>query len=219
MGNFVNKIFKREFFKKDISLAVCFALMLTVFLNLAGFDTGCESLRNNVLRLHILANSDSEEDQKLKLEVRDAILLESNGVLNGAESKIDAINLTSVNLEKFKEVSENVVKKYGKDYPVNVKIEKTYFNTREYENFTLPAGEYDALRVLIGKGEGKNWWCIMFPAMCVPAAGTSTNLKDVTGSSAEKIAMGKSKYKIKFKTVEVYENLKRKIGNIICKNS
>lgn len=212
---FLKRLFAKEFFKKDIALAVCCALILSVFINLSGFDTKCQKLRNNIFRLHILANSNSEEDQKLKLKVRDALLKAGNGIFETAQNKEEVIKLTEENLQFFKKEAEKVVNEYGKNYPVEVKIEKAYFDTRDYEKFSLPAGEYDSLRVLIGKAEGKNWWCIMFPAMCIPAAGNVQNIENVTDKATAEITENKSKYKIKFKAVEIYESFKSKISKHI----
>ncbi len=210
MPNFFYKLCSKEFFKKDITLSICIALIFSIILSLIGFDAKCQSVRENVFRLHILANSDSTEDQKIKLEIRDCILAAGNGVFGDAENKDDVILLAKSEVTKFKEIAEKVIKSYGKDYPVTVEIKKTYFDTRVYEDFTLPAGEYDALRLLIGKGEGKNWWCIMFPAMCIPAAKGKKSMAEVAGEGAEQIVKNGQKYKMEFKIVEIFERLKQR---------
>ncbi len=210
MSKFFDRLFSKEFFKKDVTVSIVIALIFSIILNLVGFDTKCERIRNNVLRIHILANSDSDQDQKMKLEIKDCILLASNGILNEAMSKEEAILAASKKLSTFEDIAQKVVKSYGKDYPVKVEIEKTYFDTREYEDFTLPAGQYDALRVLIGKAEGKNWWCIMFPTLCIPAAKSKSSIEAVTNKSTAKITENYKNYKVKFKIVEIYERLKRR---------
>ena len=210
MSKFCDRLFSKEFFKKDVTVSIVIALIFSIILNLVGFDTKCERIRNNVLRLHILANSNSEEDQKMKLEIRDCLLLASNGILDGAKNKEDAILAANEKLSTFEDIAQKVVKSYGKDYPIKIEISKTYFDTREYEDFTLPAGQYEALRILIGKAEGKNWWCIMFPSLCIPAAKSKNSLEEVTDKSASNITKNYKKYKVKFKIVEVYEKFKNR---------
>lgn len=217
MSKFITNFFSKEFFKKDIAVAMVFAFIFTVFLSLAGFDTKCEGLRQNILRLHILANSDSDEDQALKLKVRDEILKVSENIFDGAIDKEDAISCAEKNIETFEKVAESVIKKEGKDYPVKISVAKATFDTRQYDGFTLPAGEYDAVRVLIGKAEGKNWWCVMFPAMCIPAAGEKHSLAEAVPSDSAEIAENAVKYEIKFKSVEIYESIKRKMGEFFHK--
>ena len=208
MSSFLQRLFSKEFFKKDITMSICIALILAFILNLVGFDTKCERLRKDILRLHILANSDSEQDQRMKLEIRDCIVAAGGGIFEGAENKDEAMLKAKEQMDKFKTVAENVVKSYGKDYNITVCLEKTYFDTREYEEFTLPAGEYDALKVLVGEAKGKNWWCIMFPSMCIPAAKASKSIAEVTGNGAAEITENPQKYKMEFKIVEIFERLK-----------
>lgn len=115
-----------------------------------------EQLAGKLVRLHVLANSDSEEDQALKLQVRDAVLQASKG-----ESEI-----TDALLEKLRKAAQKTVYRSGKTQQVYVSRELCYFDTRVYEDFSLPAGYYDAVRVVIGKGEGHNWWCVIYPPLC-----------------------------------------------------
>ena len=93
------------------------------------------------------------------------------------------------------------------DYPVKVEIGQSYFNTRTYDEVTLPAGQYDAVRILIGEGEGKNWWCVMFPPMCVPAASESEELSDVLSADQMEIVQNAECYEVKFKTLEIIEEI------------
>lgn len=214
MSGFFSRLLNKEFFKKDITMALIFALVFSVFFSLAGFDIRCQKLRENILRLHILANSDSDEDQALKLKVRDEILRVSEGLFENSANKEQAINVANENIEVLRSAAEKVIKQQGKDYPVEIFLGKADFNTREYDGFTLPAGEYDAVRVLIGKAEGKNWWCVMFPSMCIPAAVEKHSLEEVVDSSTAEVAENPVKYEIKFKSVEIYEALRQKIDLI-----
>ena len=205
---FFKKIFSKRFFENDIAVAMVCAIIFTIFATLAGFEAGCNELRGNVLRLHILANSNSEADQAVKLEVRDAVQEASATIFENAKSKDDALNLAKENVNLFKSAAEQKLKELGVSQSVTVKVEKTYFNTREYENFTLPAGQYDAVRILLGNAEGKNWWCVMFPSMCLPAAADEHSLTEAVDENAAEIAENATKYEIRFKIVEWYESIK-----------
>lgn len=187
----------------NISLAA--ALIFSVLLSMVSFNAKCENLRENVFRLHIIANSDSKNDQQLKLKVRDAILKESDALFLGADSLEDAIALTKENIPKIEKIANNTIKESGYDYSVSVKVEESFFDTRVYDDFTLPAGVYEALRVEIGAAKGKNWWCVLFPSICVGAAG---DLGDTASEEAVEIATGGSRFIVRFKIIEVYESIK-----------
>jgi stage II sporulation protein R len=188
--------------------SLCLALALTVLLSFTGFAAGCEDIPDHVLRLHVLANSDSKEDQALKLKVRDRILKESAKMMDGVKNRADAEKAAAAHLTQLREAAEDEVKKQGSRYPVQVELTHMYFTTRQYDEVTLPAGNYDALRVVIGSGKGHNWWCVIFPPMCLPAAEKEEELRDVLNRNEMRIVDGKSSYVLKFKTVEVYEQLK-----------
>lgn len=205
---FLKGIFRKEFFKRDIATAALGALIFSMIFSLAGFEAKCNELRNNILRLHIIANSDSEEDQFIKLEIRDKLLTASNGLFESAGNKEQAIKTVNDNTDVFIYAAQSVLKEYGKNQPVSIDVGRAYFDTREYENFTLPAGEYDAVRVLIGKAEGKNWWCVMFPSMCIPAAEKEHKLTEAVDPLSAEIAENAPRYEMRFKIVEWYEKVK-----------
>lgn len=164
-----------------------------------------ESISKKVFRLHILANSDEEYDQRLKLEVKDEILNISDDIFKNCKNVNDAVNFANNSIDLFKATANKVIKSKGYNYSVKVYTAKEYFNTRVYENFTLPAGIYNSLKIEIGQGMGKNWWCVMFPAVCI--SGCSADFEDVL--SDEEIRMiEENKYIIRFKIVEIYERLK-----------
>lgn len=125
-----------------------------------------DDFSDNFFRLHILANSDSDEDQNLKLKVRDNIIKYMNQLSYDGLTKQDAINLTCSNLNNFKQIAEKTIIDEGYDYSVNLEIGNFYFPTKEYGNISLPAGYYDALKIEIGNANGKNWWCSLFPPLC-----------------------------------------------------
>lgn len=124
------------------------------------------SLQSSVLRLHILANSDEECDQQLKLEIRDAILDEFSDVLN-SENSIDSQKKALENLDTLSLVAQRVIYENGFEYSVKASLERIEFDERIYNDITMPAGTYDALRIEIGQAKGKNWWCVIFPSMCL----------------------------------------------------
>lgn len=126
--------------------------------------------RETFLRLHIRANSDSEEDQALKLEVRDALLTVTTTLLDGVKDRDSAEEIINDNLGLLTQTAQNVIAEEGYEYDVNIYIDNEFFDYREYDGFYLPEGYYDALIVEIGSGEGHNWWCVVFPAVCTSGA-------------------------------------------------
>ncbi len=195
--------------------AVACALVLVLTLSICGFDAKCDAVRENVLRLHILANSDSAEDQALKLKVRDALLTVSEGVFKECSSEDEAVILAENSIDLFTDTAQEVIKNSGYDYPVTVQIAETWFETRNYESFSLPAGSYEALRVIIGEGKGHNWWCVMFPSICLPAA-TSENkdFSEVLEDDTAEIVEQPKRYKARFKIVEVFEKARKNIADL-----
>lgn len=195
---------------KTLTLAMAFGFVAAVLFSFAGFEAKCNNLRQNVLRLHILAQSDSVEDQALKLKVRDRILKETAGLFETAENKEQALKKAALQLPTLQAIAADELQKNGCNATVRVELEKTQFNTRHYSGFSLPAGPYDAVRVLIGEAKGQNWWCVLFPAMCVPAAENRQELEKSVAPGAAQIAENAQEYKIAFKAVEIYEKLAEK---------
>lgn len=194
--------------RKNIELGVLFGLICAIVLSFSQFELRCNELRQGVLRLHIVANSDNDIDQNVKLAVRDEILKNSTDIFKGCNNVSDAVIAASANVEEIKEIANRVLKEQGLNYEANVSVGDKYFNTREYDDFTLPAGTYKSLIVDLGSGEGKNWWCVVFPCVCVPTASKAT-LSDSVSVKAENTAKNASKYEIRFKTVEIYEEFKK----------
>lgn len=125
-----------------------------------------EDIAGKVLRFHVLANSDSKEDQALKLAVRDAVGAEMSEALAGAEDRAACEKIINANLNRITATAERVVAEWGYDYKVKAALEEVDFPVKTYGDYTFPAGKYEALRVVIGEGEGHNWWCVMYPNMC-----------------------------------------------------
>lgn len=197
---------------KKFEIAVTAALIICILFNVFSFALESQNVRSDVLRLHIIANSDSRSDQALKLKVRDAILESGYDIFSGNESLEKAKLKTAENLDNIRNIAQKTLAENGCDYEVRVCFEKAFFDTRYYEDFTLPAGEYEALKVIIGKGEGHNWWCVMFPPLCLSA---SDDIKDINALTDEEkqLILSNPEYEIRFKCVEIYEKLKKYLEN------
>lgn len=181
-----------------------------MLLSFTSFTAHCNEIENGVLRLHILANSDSDKDQALKLAVRDSILLSSDEIFDNANNKTEALKNARMSLPKIISTAESTIKENGYNYSVTATVEKCYFDTRIYENFTLPAGYYDAVQVKIGKAEGKNWWCVLFPEVCISA---SANLDETLSDGSIKTVENAENYKVRFKVVELITKAREKINS------
>lgn len=154
--------------KKAILPAICI-LLCTLFISLVPTEEDA-AIYESTLRLHILAPSDSKEDQNLKLEIRDRILRKYAKNLSTCENSKEAQSLVCNQLDKIKEDCKKWLSELGYDYTVNVHLVKEWYDTREYSSFTLPAGIYTSLKIEIGEALGQNWWCVMYPPMCLEAA-------------------------------------------------
>ena len=203
---------KKIFSRRGAELSAVVGLLCAIFASMAHFEAACDDLRQNVLRLHIIANSASEEDQAVKLLVRDKILEESTDIFAGETDLKRAEEKAAERLNEFCETAEKVLRENGFSYGASAGIGDSYFETREYEDFTLPAGNYRSLIIRLGKAQGKNWWCVIFPAVCVPAA-TDASLSDSTRDTSAQIAEHPQKYVMRFKTVEIYEDIKKFLKN------
>lgn len=189
-----------------------FLVFAFLFSYITPFIKTSEDISEEVFRLHILANSDSAEDQQLKLKVRDEILKKGEAVFASSESLEETIELCKENIGLFKETAERVLKENGSNYDVKVYVDKEYFNTREYDKITLPSGIYNALKIEIGQGKGHNWWCVMFPAICLSSV-TDDELNKYLTEDEQKLVNSDSKYEVRFKIVEIYEKVKSKVVN------
>ena len=200
--------YKLKFF--EIALLIGLAVFLT---------SGALALRtqdelaDKVVRLHVLANSDSEEDQALKLRVRDAVLEQATAILEQSADRREAESRLRGQLLELERIAAKEIAAEGYDYPVTVNLENTGFPTKEYDGFTLRAGEYLALRVIIGEGKGQNWWCVVFPPLCTAASADVPASALAAGFSEEEVSLITEEnqgYVLKFKAVEWWETLKEK---------
>ena len=193
----------------EISIAV--GLIISIVFSFVNFGAECGNIRNNVIRLHVLANSDSEKDQNVKLLVRDALLSCGSEIFSGTVSRDNAEECLTREKNLLTEKANKVLKENGFEYKAEIVITDEYFQTRDYEEFTLPAGEYKALKVVLGKGEGHNWWCIMFPPLCLPAATEKTNTEIILGNDSVEIISNPVKYEMKFKVIEIVEEIRNNL--------
>ena len=142
-------------------------LFLYVFISAQSYVTAVSTnLSDAVFRLHVIANSDTDEDQALKLKVRDSLLKYMNEICSNCSTKAEAISIATQHKDEFQKIAEQTITDNGYNYLVKINIDNFYFPTKNYGDISLPAGMYDALRVEIGEAKGQNWWCVMFPSLC-----------------------------------------------------
>ncbi|GFI71586.1 hypothetical protein IMSAG250_00793 [Clostridiales bacterium] len=187
-----------------------FLFLLLISAYVTPFIQTSERISDDVFRLHILANSDNEEDQQLKLKVRDAVLKKGQNVFTDCSSLEEIIASCESNIDLFEETATECIKENGYNYSVNAYVDKEYFNTREYEEITLPSGIYNALKIEIGEAKGHNWWCVMFPAICLSAVSDS-EMNNILDEEEIELINSDNKFEIRFKIVEIYEKIKSKI--------
>lgn len=161
-------------------------LVILCMMLYGAFQLGCvvqdrQVLSEDLIRLHVVADSDSEEDQALKLQVRDAVVDKLSDVMASLETVEDAKQFLQAHLDEIEEIANQVIDAAGLTDKVTVSLTQEEFDTREYDTFTLPAGVYESLRIVIGDGEGKNWWCVVFPKLCTPV--TTQEFEDTAAGS------------------------------------
>ena len=211
--------------KKDVIFAVglVLAIVISNTYGLVHDGRNLDRLRGSVLRLHILADSDSERDQQLKLNVRDALL--ESGILEGADSLSEAENIAEEKLSDIERIAEAVLRANGCELDVEAELADTEFDVRTYGDITMPSGTYRALRVKIGSAEGHNWWCVMYPSLCVPVASEITDNKqaelDAFDDEQLDIMYKPEKYEIRFAIWDKIKELRKRMvvqndENIAC---
>ena len=215
MKKFIN-IIKSSIFKRFITILLL--LTLFVFVSALSYVSAVSNnISNSVFRLHVIANSDSKEDQNLKYIVRDELIKYMNEIAKDCTSKQEVIDLAQNNISKFEDIAKETIKKNGYDYNVTVEIGNFDFPTKSYGDITLPAGNYDSLRVKIGNAEGQNWWCVMFPPLCF--VDVTSGIVPEESKQEMQDAMPEEEYSLisktddseinfKFKLVEFFESIK-----------
>ena len=193
--------------KKAVGLFLAAVLLVAAFMILP--IHGEAELYDKVIRLHVLANSDSAEDQALKLTVRDAVLARTDALLEGVTDRETAQAVLEAALPELREVASRALIEAGAPREVEVTLGEEAYPTREYEQLAFPAGEYLSLRVMIGDAEGQNWWCVLFPPLCMTAASEKSTEEiclsaGITGEQYRMIAdTDSTKYRLRFKILEV----------------
>ena len=207
-------IFKNSKFKMLILLSILL-FIYTSICAISYAENISTDIANSVFRLHVIANSDSSEDQNLKYIVRDNLLKYMNVICKNCSSKEEAINLVKENKNSFKQIAINTIKEYGYSYDVNINIGNFEFPTKSYGDISLPAGYYDALKVEIGEAKGQNWWCVMFPPLCfidISSGVVPEESKEIMHNnlSDEEFALisdnSDSQIQFKFKLLEFFTN-------------
>lgn len=195
---------------KAIDISVFAALIICIIATVS-FENNCKGIREEILRLHVIANSDEDYDQELKLKVRDAVLLSGKAIFSGSEDIISAEGKIAEKTYLLKAAAEETIENLGYNYSVKIELARSYFPTRIYDELTLPAGYYKAVRIVIGEGKGKNWWCIMFPPLCLPAATDNKEvISDYLSEKEMAVVSANPKYEVRFWLVEKYYDIKNR---------
>ncbi|WP_330694424.1 stage II sporulation protein R [Intestinibacter bartlettii] len=175
--------------------------------------------KDKLIRFHVIANSDSDKDQKLKLKVRDEVISYLQPKLENSNSIEESEKIIKNEYKALENISKKVISKNGYNYTVKVGLEYSNFPAKQYSSVVLPAGKYKALRIIIGEGKGKNWWCVMFPPLCfvddqngIIDEKTDKKLKEVLTEEEYDLIMAKNKSEVKnlefkFKITEVFQNI------------
>ena len=207
--------------KKFVSLIKRFLIVIILFSffvfisALSYVNAVSEDISNSVFRLHVIANSDSEEDQNLKYKVRDSVLEYMNTITQDCTSKDEVIELAYQYQDEFKHIAKQVIEENGYDYDVSIRIGNFEFPTKTYGDISLPAGNYDALRIEIGEAKGQNWWCVMFPPLCfvdvtsgvVPEESKEMMQENLSEEEFGIISIEDSEITFKFKLLEFLGNV------------
>lgn len=199
-------------FSKKFKISICVSMIVAIIFSICSFAKTSQEIRSDVLRLHVIANSDSSVDQNLKIRLRDFLLEEGRRIFDGSVNVENAVEKIEPQIPALEKSAKEFIQTSGFDYDVKISLSREYFTTRTYETVTLPAGRYLALRVVIGAGEGHNWWCVMFPPMCVPAADKKDEIKNVFTEDEIKLVESSPKYEIRFKVVEICEEIKESLN-------
>ena len=201
--------------KVKYSIFLIFLLFIYIFFSAMSYVTAVSNnLQKSIFRLHVIANSDSDEDQKLKYLVRDNLIEYMNTLALDINNKEEVIKIANEHLDDFHDVARKTIVENGYDYDVSVEIGNYDFPTKTYGDISFPSGYYDALRVKIGKAEGQNWWCVMFPPLCfvnissgiVPDSSKQILEDELSNEEYSLISSDSNEFKLKFKIIELFQN-------------
>lgn len=209
--------FKNTILNSKIKPILIILLLLFVYIFISALsytNAVCSNISESVFRLHVIANSDSPEDQNLKYIVRDSIISYINSLTVNASSKNEVISIVKNNLDEINQLAQKTVLENGYDYDITVNVGNFAFPTKEYGDIILPPGYYDALKIEIGEANGQNWWCVMFPPLCfvnissgiVPDSSKQVMKDNLSDEEYSLISESSPGIEIKFKIVEVLQN-------------
>ena len=217
----MKKVINNVFFKRFLIL-IFLLFIYTIICAVSYVNAVSSNIESSVFRLHVIANSDSKEDQDLKYIVRDNILTYINEISKNASTKEEVIEIARNNIDIIKQISQETVYENGYNYSVNIKIGNFAFPTKQYGDISLPAGYYDALRVEIGSASGQNWWCVMFPPLCfvdvssgvVPEESKEVLQENLSYEEYNLLSenQNNSDMNFKFKIVELFQNIGIKLA-------
>lgn len=209
----ITKIILNSKFKRFILVSAL--LIIYVCISAVSYTHAVTTdIADSVFRLHVIANSNSDEDQNLKYIVRDKVIEYMSSISQNASSKEEVIKIAKANLDKIQAIAAQTIRDNGYAYSVNVEVGNFSFPSKRYGDITLPPGYYDALRIKIGKAEGQNWWCVMFPPLCfvdvtsgvVPDESKEIMKENLSKEEFDLISKNSNEVKVKFKIVEVLQN-------------
>lgn len=217
----MKKVINNVFFKRFLIL-IFLLFIYTIICAVSYVNAVSSNIESSVFRLHVIANSDSKEDQDLKYIVRDNILTYINEISKNASTKEEVIEIAQNNIDTIKQIAQETVYENGYNYSVNIKIGNFAFPTKQYGDISLPAGFYDALRVEIGSASGQNWWCVMFPPLCfvdissgvVPEESKEVLQENLSYEEYNLLSenQNNSDMNFKFKIVELFQNIGIKLA-------
>lgn len=193
--------------RRLLGRALVCGFVLAALCSFFPFAAACGQLPQDVVRLHVVANSNGAEDQAVKLLVRDAVLEEAARWYQGAGSMEEASSQLCTHLQSIAGAARQVLGEQGVGYSATAQMTEMYFPTRDYGDFRLPAGRYRTLRVTLGEGAGKNWWCVVFPSLCLPAATQGEALLTLPEGERQVVEGGQG-VQVKLKAVELWESLR-----------
>lgn len=217
----MKKVINNVFFKRFLIL-IFLLFIYTIICAVSYVNAVSSNIESSVFRLHVIANSDSKEDQDLKYIVRDNILTYINEISKNASTKEEVIEIARNNIDTIKQIAQETVYENGYNYSVNIKIGNFAFPTKQYGDISLPSGFYDALRVEIGSASGQNWWCVMFPPLCfvdvssgvVPEESKEVLQENLSYEEYNLLSenQNNSDMNFKFKIVELFQNIGIKLA-------
>jgi len=201
--------------RKTIQALLIFSFSLLLLLILSPV-AGADDIYDSVIRIHVLANSDSPEDQELKLEVRDALLQYARENLSSCNDREEAKEEIAGHVTQMEKIGKSVLERQGISAPLSISLTEEYYPTRTYDTLSLPQGKYLSLKVEIGAAQGKNWWCILFPPLCLDSAKGAADALLEAGMEEENVktvTLQNETYQIRFRILEIWEKAKKSVSD------